>query len=189
MTGKTHQVFGLTVGLGVVLLQGEPQYAPATFAAAAVTSSLAALLPDLDRSSASIWNALPLGNFFGRIVDPLLSHRNISHSLLGLGLFIWGFWSLVNLAPGYWGIDRQLVVQAFAAAYASHLLADAVTVAGIPIFFPYQKMFGFPPRPFEGLRIITGKWFENLVVFPLFNLLLIGLVVSQWRVIRTFLFR
>lgn len=189
MTGKTHQVFGLTVGLGVVLLRGEPQYAPATFAAAAVTSSLAALLPDLDRSSASIWNNIPLGKIFGRIVDPLLKHRNISHSLIGLGLFSWGFWRLVQLAPDNWGIEPRSLTLAFAAAYASHLLADAVTVAGIPIFFPYQKMFGLPPRPFEGLRIITGKWFENLVVFPLFNLLLIGLVISQWRAIRTFLFR
>jgi hypothetical protein len=51
-----------------------------------------------------------------------------------------------------------------------------VTAEGIPVLFPYQRMYGIPPRPFQGVRIITGKWFENLVVFPLVNILFVVIV-------------
>jgi membrane-bound metal-dependent hydrolase YbcI (DUF457 family) len=75
------------------------------------------------------------------------------------------------------------------AAYASHLVADMFTVEGIPLLFPYQHSFGIPPNPLEGVRIVTGKWFENLVIFPIANIALIAVLWGYWPVFRTFLFR
>lgn len=188
MTGKTHQVIGLTTGLAAYLYLVPASYNPATLAWVCVASSLGALLPDIDTPAARIWQALPFGRVAGEMVSPFLQHRNLTHSLLGFGLVAWVSLILFHHVPSYWGVDTLRVWLAGLVAYASHLLADALTVEGIPLLFPYQHSFGIPPRPFEGLRIETGRWFENLVVFPLVNLFLIGLIYLNWGTIRLILF-
>lgn len=189
MTGRTHQILGLTVGLASYFILSEPQYSPATLAAVAIFSSLGGLLPDIDQSASEIWHTIPFGHVAGKIVDPFLEHRNITHSLLGMILVGTGLYFLFRLFPSYWGIDTQIVFTTTIIAYASHLLADSITVEGIPLFWPIQWMIGVPPKPLDGLRIMTGKWFENLVIFPLIYITFFVLIFSNWSVIRTILFK
>lgn len=189
MTGKTHQIIGLTAGLATYLATSPVAYNPATFGAVAVLSSLGALLPDIDSPAGMIWSYLPFGRTAGELVNPFLQHRNITHSLLGFGLVGLGVHALLAHVPVYWGIHTAAVFISFMVAYGSHIVADMVTVEGVPLLFPYQRMYGIPPRPFEGVRIVTGKWFENLVVFPLANLSLIWLLWASWPNIRQILFR
>ena len=189
MTGKTHQILGITAGLGYYLVLNQPTFSPATMGAIIVGSHFAALLPDIDQPAATFWNNIPLGKTAGKITDSIFKHRNITHSLLGFALVGWGVYALINLFPDYWRIDRNITLAVFLVAYASHLLADMLTVEGIPLFFPWKRSFGLPPKPFHGLRIQTGKWFENLVIFPLLNILLIGLIYFYWSIIKTALFK
>jgi inner membrane protein len=188
MTGKTHQIIGLTAGLLSYLVVASPAYAPATLAAVGIASHFAALLPDIDQPAASIWHGIPFGHVVGEVVNPFLQHRNLSHSFLGLGLFSWGMYVLLHHLPPYWGIHTTTVFIAAVVAYASHMIADMVTVEGIPLFFPNQRMYGIPPRPLEGLRILTGHWFENLIVFPLCNFLFLELIYAYWPLLRRILF-
>lgn len=190
MTGKTHQAIGQICGLDSYLYVS-PGYAPATLAAVIIVSSIGALLPDIDSPAAKIWSYLPFGTgrVGGELINPFLQHRNITHSLLGYLVVLGLFWRIMEHLPGYWGIDSWHVFLAGALAYGSHLLADSVTVQGIPFLFPYQRMFGIPPHPFQGLRIETGKWFENLIVYPTVNLVLIAMIVERWSEIRQILFR
>jgi len=189
MTGKTHQIVGITAGLGFYLTQVEPTYSPATLAAVLVGSHLAALLPDLDNSAADFWHSLPFGHAAGKIVDPLIKHRNFTHSIFGLGLAGIGLNYLFTFFPAYWGINANVVFIAMLVSYASHLFSDMFTVEGIPLLWPYKRMFGVPPKPFHSFRVMTGKWFENLVIFPLVNVSLIVLIISQWQTIKTILFK
>jgi len=189
MTGKTHQAIGLTVGLSTYFMTASPHYEPATFAFVLVTSSLAALLPDLDQASSDIWQKLPFGRQVGGVVTLFLQHRNFSHSLLGTAVFAWIVHSLLAQAPDYWGVNTTAVFYVFIASYVSHLVADMVTVEGVPLLFPYQRMFGIPPRPFQGARIVTGKWFENLIVFPAVNIIFLMVVGSHWNTIHQVLFK
>ena len=189
MTGKTHQVVGLTLGLGSYLINTNPGYGPATLGTVLVVSSIAALLPDIDQPAGKIWHLMPFGDTVGKAANTFLQHRNITHSILGFGLISYGFYRLLLIAPDYWGINAHFVLIAFMLAYGGHLVADMITVEGIPLLFPYQKMFGFPPKPFDGLRILTGKWFENLIIFPLVNIVLIILVVTYWGAIKSILFK
>jgi membrane-bound metal-dependent hydrolase YbcI (DUF457 family) len=189
MTGKSHQLIGLTAGIATYLLRVSPHYAPATFAAVIVASHLLALLPDIDSQAGLIWRSVPLGGVASHVVNPFLQHRNLTHSLLGAAVVGVLLRSLLHHFPTYWGIDGHSVLIAGLAAYFSHILADMVTVEGVPLFFPQQHMYGIPPRPFQGLRIVTGGWFENLVVFPAVNLVLIWLLWSQWPIIQLTLFR
>lgn len=184
MTGKTHRIIGLVAGGGYFLATADPAYQPATLAAVIIASYLGSLMPDADNSGADIWHTLPFGHTVGRMADPLLKHRNISHSLAGIAIFAFILFMILRLMPSYWGIPTVPVLIASSIAYASHLLADAFTVEGIPLLWPWKRMLGIPPKPFEGVRIQTGKWFENLVIFPAINIILIVVVVSCWQKLK-----
>jgi membrane-bound metal-dependent hydrolase YbcI (DUF457 family) len=191
MTGKTHQTIGLVLGIGSYLYVAAPQYGPATLAAVTAVSSLSALLPDIDSPAGKIYTYVPLGSGHDveRLVNPFLKHRNLTHSLLGFIIVTLLFHRGLEHLPTYWGIDAHKVFIAGAVAYASHLLADSVTVEGIPVLFPYPKMYGFPPHPFQGLRIETGKWFENFIVYPAVNIALGAMILTRWGEIRAILFK
>lgn len=94
-------------------------------------------------------------------------HRGITHSLLALGLtvalgelpFLPWHWLHLGFLIG-WG-------------YASHLLADALTKQGIPLLWPLDRRFGFPP--FRLLRLTTGTFTEYAIVAALTILCLINI--------------
>lgn len=189
MTGKTHRIIGITSGLTYLVAVSKPEYSPATLGAVLVGAYFASLIPDLDQPAADIWDALPLGHTLGEAVDPFFKHRNISHSALGVILFGFLAYWLLSLCPSYWGMDTDIILRASLIAYASHLLADMFTVEGIPLLYPYHRMLGIPPKPLDGIRIMTGKWFENLVLFPAVDIWLIITVIINWDKIRRLLYK
>ena len=189
MTGKTHQILGISTAMVYFLTLADHHYNPATFGTVLVFSCVAALLPDIDQSNSKLWHLLPFGDTAGKMSDPFLKHRNITHSFLGLGIVGLGFHYLLSAFPAYWGIDTNLVFNAAMLAYASHLFADMFTNEGIPLLFPYKNFFGLPPKPFEGARIATGKWFENLVVFPSITIFIIIFTILNQQIIKTILFK
>jgi inner membrane protein len=189
MTGKTHRIIGLVTGGGYFLATSSAIYQPATLGAVIVASYLGSLIPDADDASADIWNALPFGHTVGKITDPFLKHRNISHSIVGLAIYTIIVYAILRAFPAYWGISILPVLISSAIAYASHLLADSFTVEGIPLFWPWKRMLGIPPKPFDGIRIQTGKWFENLVIFPVVNIALIIFIVSYWQKIKSLILK
>lgn len=189
MMGRTHQILGITSGLVTFTNMAPYQYGPATAFAALFLSSFGALIPDLDRPTAKIWSSLPGGKTIGRLVDPLFKHRNFSHSILGVIFFSLLLWRLFLVFPSYWGVNTNLVLICFIVAFFSHLIADMLTEEGVPLLFPLKRSFGFPPRPFQGIRIITGKWFENFVIFPLLNLVLFVMIILKWHLIKAILFK
>ena len=191
MTGKTHQAIGITTAITYFVVSSTPSYNPATFAAVIGGSSIAALLPDIDQPAGELWDKIPIvGHSAGKIASKIsFGHRNITHSLIGFALIIFGVYKLISTFPLYWGIDHHKLFVAVALSYAMHLLADSFTLEGIPILFPYQRMFGIPPKPFDGIRIQGGKWFENIVIFPLANIILFLAIIINWDKIKAVLFK
>jgi len=189
MTGKTHRIFGITAGLSYYFATTVHQYSPATFGAVVVGSYFGSLLPDIDQPVSDIWDSLPFGHTIGKVPGALLRHRHLSHSLLGLIVFNFLIFLILQTFPSYWGIDTTVVLTVMVISYASHLLADSFTVEGIPILYPWHRNFGIPPKPLEGIRIQTGEWFENLIIFPIINIALIVLVFGNWDNIKTILLK
>lgn len=190
MTGKTHQSLGLLAVSTFFLTQTKIEYAPATLGAVLVASYFGALLPDIDQPAGKLWHDIPVfGKTLGKLSDPFLEHRNITHSLLGFILVGIGLYFFTRSFPSYWGINQIILFASFMVAYASHLLADMFTVQGIPLLYPYHRMFGIPPRPFESFRMHTGKWFENLILFPIVNLATLLLVYFNWHIIKLIIFK
>jgi len=189
MTGKTHQILGLSCGLTYFLVAANSSYAPATLAAVLVASHLAALIPDIDEHSALIWEKIPLGHALGHVSDPFLKHRNLTHTFLSVVIFLFAAKYLIGVFPAYWNIDKNILLVSSVIAYSSHIFADMFTAEGVPLFFPIKKMIGIPPKPFQGVRIQTGKWFENLIIFPVLNLYLVVIIINYWDKIKIALFK
>jgi len=128
MTSKTHDLFAFAS-----LVTVAANYPPATLnVATLVTSSVGcivgSLLPDIDQASNRLWDMLPAGHFLGRILKGLfLSHRTISHSILGVYLvnmiLSWVLSVLFNV--NY--LDIQIIYYAIMIGYLPHLLLDSFT--------------------------------------------------------------
>lgn len=189
MTGKTHQILGISAGLTYLVASAEPHYSPATFGTVLVFSYLGSLLPDIDQPNGKLWHYLPLGHTIGKVTNPLLEHRNLTHSFVGVAIVATGLHFLLKTFPGYWGMDTNVIFVATLLAYGSHLFADMWTNEGIPLLFPWKRFMGLPPKPFDGIRVATGKWFENLVIFPVITLYLIIFVLSAQASIRMFIYK
>lgn len=178
MTQKTHQLIGITAASAAYFyLTPEAPVTLPVILTVVFASSLGSLAPDIDQPTSNFWDHVPLGSFFGHLTSRALGgHRNLSHSILGTGLFFAIIYWLCALVPNTWLIDVVLIQKCFLISFIFHLIADAVTVRGIPLFWPFGHDMGFPPEPFDGIRIITGKWFENLVIFPAVTILFVTLI-------------
>lgn len=178
MKARTHDLAAVT-GLGiVVLLQPSlPTMSLATVLVALLANQLGGIAPDIDQPTAPFWRNLPIGGLFGRFFGRMLGgHRFITHSLLGVVLAGFLVSLLLNLLhPIMPKVQLDIVWWAFMIGMVSHLVMDSFTKEGVPWLLPLPIKFGFPPL--RRLRITTGKWVENFVVFPLLILLAI-LIVS-----------
>lgn len=161
-----------------------------TLLVALVLVGFGALLPDVDHPEGRLVNSRFFGIHFFRVFPWLLGligvlykaltapiaalfrifgvrlrghgfranfgHRGITHSLLALGLLV----ALGELPvfPWHWLHLGFLIGW----GYASHLLADALTKQGVPLLWPLDRRFGFPP--FRALRLTTGRFMEYALV-------------------------
>ncbi len=186
MTGRTHDLAAITALGAVLAVHPIPQVSLATALVAVLANQIGGLAPDIDQPTAPFWRNLPVFQFFGRFADRLLGgHRFLTHSLLGAGLLAFGaHWLLVFLRPIMPHVDINLVWYAFIIGLLSHLIMDTTTKEGVPWLLPIPFKFGFPPL--KTLRLTTGKWIENFVVFPGLILLDIFLVQQHYPAIVHF---
>lgn len=141
--GGTHSVLALPVALSLVLL--------------------GALLPDIDHPESSLANeeviGIPVLKPLAWLIGRVFGHRGITHSLVALVAVI--ALGQAPMLPWAWANLGWLIGW----GYASHLVADALTKQGIPLFWPLPASVGFPPL--RGLRFRTGTWREGFVVAAL----------------------
>jgi inner membrane protein len=147
VTGKTHLLIGLGTGL---LLCHIAQPQTVTIAAAVIAlAGLGSLLPDVDTPQSTI----------NRLIPPLMlislfvKHRGFSHSIFIPAITIVAG-VVLTIAP------VELLIIAGAIGYLSHLVADAVTIQGIPLLSPLPYTIHLLPKPF---RLTTGGIIENLL--------------------------
>lgn len=165
MTARTHDLFAFTSLTLVLIYTTVPAMTLATAITAFGANFLGALFPDLDNSTAEIWDQIRGGRILNKVLPPLLGgHRYITHSLVGLFLIGW----LLRIGLGFLGkiilVDMNVVWWGFMLGMTSHLVADSLTREGVMWFFPIPWKIGFPP--FKSLRIRTGGKLEKALIFP-----------------------
>jgi inner membrane protein len=164
LNATTHAVFGVAALGGAALLAGTepPAYAYPLAVAAA-------WLPDVDNPRSTLGNGLsrmqsPALNLISRPVSWALratsfalvrtvGHRTLTHSLLGVTIFILLMWVLLG---GYPDLFIALV-----AGYVSHVFADAMNTRGVPLLWPMG-------RPFRIVGIRSGGAVELAVALGVF---------------------
>lgn len=114
----------------------------------AAAAALGALLPDIDHPSSWLGRRLwPIS----KPISMVLGHRGLTHSLLA----VTGGLAVLMLAEPGRGLVR--LAEPLALGYLSHLAADALTPAGVPLLWPWKQRFGVGLCP-------TGGVMEWLVV-------------------------
>ncbi len=138
MTGPTHALIGATAALVVI---GTP--------AAAMVGALGALVPDVDHPGSTLGRRT-----FGasHIVRWLFGHRGVTHSAV--------FVALCALSL----LWEEKLGMAFVVGVASHVLADMVTPAGVPLLWPVGYRY----------RLLPSRYWELLAV------LLCGAALLWW---------
>lgn len=186
MTYKTHLSFGILFSSYYFLVFKHLGLSPALAIILFFVTLLGASVPDLDTPTGGLWQKVPAGSIIGRLVHPAFigGHRHLSHSLIGMAIFTWLFvllFRMFSLNSVFLILNSTNATAAFVLGYASHLFADSLTEEGVPLLFPIDYHFGIPPNPFEKVRIKTGQWFENLVIYPIVNIAIIVLIVNFIR--------
>ena len=181
MLSRTHDIGAFASLLTAAVYYHPPHLGAATILVVSIANIVGALLPDADQASNRLWDLLPAGNFIGKIFRNLfLSHRTLSHSILGFYLvYQISHWLVCRLFNSSF-VDPQTIFYSLIIGYISHLIMDSLTEEGIPLLFPIRWKFGFPPV--KRLRVKTGHWFENLIVFPGISLYIIWLFYTYWSV-------
>ncbi|HEX6541274.1 MAG TPA: metal-dependent hydrolase [Ktedonobacterales bacterium] len=162
-------------------------------------AALGALAPDIDNARSTIGKR---AGILSKGIQHFAGHRRLFHSIVGLvlvGAIIWGAQYGIGLALERSGADRAtrhlgevltgasgfniaqglgIAFVAFLVGYFLHLVADSLTIGGVPWLWPSHERFGFPPN--HKWRFKSGTWVEKVVVVVV-SLLVIGWCVFRWR--------
>ncbi len=166
MTGRTHDIAGLSaLLLVIVLLPQIPEMTVATAITAFGANFVGSLFPDIDQPTSDLWDNFRGGTVVSKFVCKFLGgHRHISHSIIGVILFATLIAWFLKLLQSIVLIDMGIVWYSFMIGYLSHILFDMPTKEGVPLFWPIMWKIGIPPV--RSLRIRSGFWIENFVIFP-----------------------
>jgi inner membrane protein len=147
MMKRSHALLGAAAGVAVAHATGT------SMLAGGIVASLAGLLPDVDHPNAAVGRLLP--RWWHRLTP---GHRGPTHSLVWcLALAV-----AVQLATTALGGDAgPLLALAVLAGSLSHVLADGLTVTGVPLWWPFRRRRSV----FLGaLAFRTRSWPEVVVV-------------------------
>lgn len=185
MTARTHDIAAVTALGLVVFFEPLRTLTVSTVLIALLANQIGGIVPDIDQPTAPFWRNLPVGKFLGKIIDKSMGgHRFLTHSLLGLGLFGGlAYYVLKFLHPIMPHTDTGLVWWAFIIGMISHLIMDTLTKEGVPWLLPIPIKFGLPPL--KSLRITTGKFVENFILFPGFLVFDVWFCASHYSLLLT----
>lgn len=175
MTARTHDAFAFASLVTAAVLFPPEKISLLIIAFSIVANNIGGLFPDLDQATNRLWDLLPGDQSTGKLFRKLfIAHRTITHSALGVVIV---YFLGINLSaklfnPQY--IDGMIVFWSFMIGFLSHLGVDALTKEGLPIFFPFSWKVGIPPV--KALRVTTGTWVENWIVFPLVSVYLVWFI-------------
>jgi membrane-bound metal-dependent hydrolase YbcI (DUF457 family) len=166
MTSRTHDAFAFASLVTVAAFYPLPQVNLLTAICAVLACDIGALIPDMDQGGNRLWEMLPQGDKLGRGLRRIFwKHRTLTHSVVGVfGIYKFFEWILPKfLNPQF--VNPEIILASIMIGIFSHLISDAFTEEGIPLLFPINYNFGFPP--IRSWRIKTGQWFESWVVYPI----------------------
>ena len=161
-------------------------------------AALGAIAPDIDNARSTIGKR---AGFVSKGIQHLAGHRTLFHSILGMalvGMLIYLTQYMLGLAllrlglpgtayalaaglrPGFsLASGVGIAFAAFFIGYFLHLVADSLTVGGVPWFWPNRTRLGFPPN--RNWRFKSGSPMEPVVVVTVAVLVIVGVFTRTLR--------
>lgn len=192
MEGPSHVVFGVA---GAVVLDSALHLSGPPLIGTGVTPSadqvalklifyavaaLGALVPDIDNARSTLGKRLGI---VSREIQKHAGHRRLFHSLVGLllaGVIVWAAQQGVAYGLLRLGWPRtaeklfaNVALVALLVGYLLHLIADSLTLGGVPWLWPSHVRFGFPP--WRSWRFRSGSWAEPVVVVAVSVAVIVGI--------------
>ena len=175
MTWRTHFLGGIAA-LWIL----PPGVGLDSLALAVLFAALGSLLPDIDARESKI-ASLQIGGVTwlkpaAHLAYRRLGHRGALHSIVAL--------LVLSIAAGVplWLFLSPLAAVGLALGYLSHLLLDACTRSGVPLYWPDTNRVHLLPMR---LRITTGSRAED-GVFLLLALAALGLLLTHLTHLNAF---
>lgn len=163
-------------------------------------AALGALAPDIDNARSTIGKR---AGIVSKGIQHFAGHRTIFHSLFGLamvGVFVWAVQYGLGLLLYYQlGLHRAgaalgaglgpglnltsgggVALVALLVGYFLHLVADSLTLGGVPWLWPSHQRFGFPPE--RNWRFKSGSRAEPVVVVTVSVLVIVGVFFGTLKV-------
>ncbi|WP_338563200.1 metal-dependent hydrolase [Erwinia sp. E_sp_B04_8] len=137
MTAEGHLIFAIASAIFAKRAELTPELANGDWWHIVPATLLTCLLPDIDHPKSTLgqrfrWLSQPIARIFG--------HRGFTHSLLA----VIGGVALFHLKlPKEWVIPAD-VFQGLVLGYLSHIAADMLTPAGVPLLWPCRWRFRLP---------------------------------------------
>ncbi|AEW44574.1 putative inner membrane protein regulated by LexA [Serratia symbiotica str. 'Cinara cedri'] len=139
MTARGHLIFTIASTIFAKKLKLSQELAEGDWGYVILGGILTCLLPDIDHPKSFLGRRLKLLSI---PIAKLFGHRGMTHSFLAIigcstflssGLLL----SIITPIPTYFA-------HAMVVGYISHILADMLTPAGIPLLWPYKIHFCIP---------------------------------------------
>ena len=134
MTAEGHLLFSIACAVFAKNAELTPVLAQGDWWHIVPSAVLTCLLPDIDHPKSFLgqrlkWVSKPIARAFG--------HRGFTHSLLA----VFGLLTLFYLkVPESWIVPAD-AIQGMVLGYLSHILADMLTPAGVPLLWPCRWRF------------------------------------------------
>ncbi|MEH2921156.1 metal-dependent hydrolase [Samsonia erythrinae] len=137
MTAEGHLLFSVACVILAKKVELSPALATGDWWHIIPGALLTALLPDIDHPKSALgqrlkWLSTPIARLFG--------HRGFTHSLLAIAA---GIFFIQTRLPPDWLLPTD-VYHAMIVSYLSHILADMLTPAGVPLLWPCRWRFRLP---------------------------------------------
>lgn len=137
MTAEGHLLFSIACAAFAKNAELTPVLAQGDWWHIVPSAILTCLLPDIDHPKSFLgqrlkWISKPIARAFG--------HRGFTHSLLAVFALLATFYLKV---PESWFIPAD-ALQGMVLGYLSHILADMLTPAGVPLLWPCRWRFRLP---------------------------------------------
>lgn len=137
MTAEGHLLFSVACAIFATKAELTPELANGDWWHIIPGALLTALLPDIDHPKSILgqrlrWISRPIARAFG--------HRGFTHSLLAIAA---GIYFIRHQLPAGWPIPTD-AYHAMIIGYLSHIVADMLTPAGVPLLWPCRWRFCLP---------------------------------------------
>ncbi|WP_158782904.1 metal-dependent hydrolase [Pantoea sp. BAV 3049] len=137
MTAEGHVIFAIASAIFAKRAELTPELASGDWWHIVPAALLTCLLPDIDHPKSTLgqrlkWLSQPIARAFG--------HRGFTHSLLAV---IGGVVLFQLKIPSEWVIPAD-AFQGLVLGYLSHIAADMLTPAGVPLLWPCRWRFRLP---------------------------------------------